>query len=187
MMAKQMLWLACALVFVCHIAFAQSSSPAPSPAEKSKARKLTAAAKPPISVPAEKASPIRIPRFDKAPVIDGKLDDEVWQQAAVFKNFLQTSPGDNTEPSKPTLAMMGYDSKTLYFAFHCYDDPDKVRVTVAKRDEVFDQDNVRIFLDTFDDQRRAYILGWNPLGVQADGILTEGSGDDYSVDIVMES
>ena len=31
------------------------------------------------------------------------------------------------------------------------------------------------------------MLGWNPLGVQADGIMTEGSGTDFSVDIVMES
>jgi Domain of unknown function (DUF5916)/Carbohydrate family 9 binding domain-like len=187
MMAKQLLWLACALVLVCHPALAQSGSPAPTSSSKSKAKRLAVAAKPAIAIPAEKASPIRIPRFDKPPVIDGKLDDEVWQQAVVFKNFLQTSPGDNTEPSKPTVAMMGYDSKTLYFAFHCYDEPDKVRATVAKRDQVFDEDNVRVFLDTFNDQRRAYILGWNPLGVQADGILTEGSGDDYSVDIVMES
>ena len=46
---------------------------------------------------------------------------------------------------------------------------------------------MRIFLDTFNDQRRAYVLGWNPLGIQQDGIMTEGSGTDFSVDIVMES
>src|SRR5437016_10978007 len=83
--------------------------------------------------------------------------------------------------------MIGYDSKTLYLAFHCYDEPDRVRATVAKRDEVFGDDNVRLFLDTFNDQRRAYVLGWNALGIQQDGIMTEGSGTDFSVDIVMES
>src|SRR5215510_3715614 len=93
------------------------------------------------------------------------------KQAAVVRNFYQTGPGDNIEPSKPTEAMIGYDARTLYFAFHCYDEPDKVRASVAKRDEVFNEDNVRIFLDTFNDQRRAYVLGFNPLGVQADGIM----------------
>ena len=44
-----------------------------------------------------------------------------------------------------------------------------------------------MFLDTFNDQRRAYVMFFNPLGVQADGILTEDKGEDYSVDIVMES
>jgi hypothetical protein len=140
-----------------------------------------------VPVPPEKAKPIRVPRFDKPPVIDGKLDDEVWKQAAVFKDFYQISPGDNIAPSKPTEAFIGYDSKFLYLAFHCFDDPTKVRASVAKRDQIFDEDNVRVFLDTFNDQRKAYILGWNPLGIQQDGITTEGQGDDYSVDIVMES
>ena len=120
-------------------------------------------------------------------MIDGKLDDEVWKQAAVLKDFHQISPGDNIAPSGATETFIGYDSKFLYLAFHCYDDPTKVRGTVAKRDNIFDEDNVRVFLDTFNDQRRAYVLGWNPLGIQQDGIMTEGSGTDYSVDIVMES
>jgi len=140
-----------------------------------------------VVVPPEKAKPLTVPRFDKPPVIDGKLDDEVWKQAAIFKDFYQIGPGDNVAPSRPTEAMIGYDSRTLYLAFHCFDEPDKVRATVAKRDQIFSEDNVRVFLDTFNDQRRAYVLGWNPLGVQADGIMTEGSGQDFSVDIVMES
>jgi hypothetical protein len=140
-----------------------------------------------ITIPSEKTQPLRIPRFDKAPVIDGKLDDEVWKQAVVLKDFYQTSPGDNIAPSKPTEVMIGYDSRYLYFAFHCFDEPDKVRGTVAKRDNIFGEDNVRVFLDTFNDQRRAYVVGFNPLGIQADGIYTEGQGTDFSVDIVMES
>lgn len=138
-------------------------------------------------IPPEKSQPVRVPRFDKAPVIDGKLEDDAWKQATVFKDFLQIKPGDNIAPSKPTEARIGYDSRTLYFAFRCFDDPDKIRATVAKRDDVFSDDNVRILLDTFNDQRRAYVLGWNPFGIQQDGIITEGSGEDYSIDIVMES
>src|SRR5437588_8640757 len=158
-----------------------SASPSPSPVSTSGTGKHL------VVVPPEKAKPIRVPRFDKPPVIDGKLDDEVWKQAAVFKDFYQINPGDNIAPSRPTEAFIGYDSKFLYLAFHCYDEPDKVRGTVAKRDDIFGEDNVRIFLDTFNDQRRAYVLGWNPLGIQQDGIMTEGSGTDFSVDIVMES
>ncbi len=120
-------------------------------------------------------------------MIDGKLDDDVWKQAAVLKDFYQINPGDNVAPSGATEAFIGYDSRFLYFGFHCYDDPTKVRGTVAKRDGIFDEDNIRVFLDTFNDQRRAYVLGWNPLGIQQDGIMTEGGGTDFSVDIVMES
>jgi hypothetical protein len=141
-----------------------------------------------VALPPEKASPVRLSKFDKPPVIDGKLDDAVWQNAAVLKDFYQTSPGDNIAPSKPTETMISYDSKFLYFGFHCYDEPDKVRATVAKRDDVLNaEDSIRVLLDTFNDQRKAYVLVFNPLGVQQDGVRTEGSGVDFSVDIVMES
>ena len=86
-----------------------------------------------VAVPPEKAKPIRIPRFDKPPAIDGKLDEEVWKQAASLKDFYQIGPGDNIAPSAATEAYIGYDSRFLYFGFHCFDDPAKVRATVAKR------------------------------------------------------
>ncbi|HWT00477.1 MAG TPA: DUF5916 domain-containing protein [Pyrinomonadaceae bacterium] len=140
-----------------------------------------------IVVPPEKANPVRVSKFESAPVIDGKLDDEVWKTAAVFKDFLQFRPGDNIAPTQPTEVLMGYDAKFVYFAFRAHDEPGKVRVTVPKRDQVFDDDTVGVYLDTFNDRRRAYVLVFNPLGVQADGIFTEGGGEDYSVDIVMES
>ncbi|HVE57608.1 MAG TPA: DUF5916 domain-containing protein [Pyrinomonadaceae bacterium] len=140
-----------------------------------------------VIVPPEKARPIKIPKIETLPVIDGKPDEEVWKQAAVFKDFYQTGPGDNIAPSKPTEVLVMYDEKNLYVAFKCWDEKDKIRATVAKRDEVFGEDNVRMWLDTYNDQRRAYVLGFNPLGIQQDGIFTEGQGADFSVDIVMES
>jgi hypothetical protein len=138
-------------------------------------------------LPPEKTAPVRIVRFEKPPVIDGALDEEVWNGAPTLKDFYQTVPGDNIAPSRPTEVRLGYDSKFLYIGFRAFDEPDKVRSTVAKRDSVAEDDNVRVLLDTFNDQRRAYIFIFNPLGVQQDGILTEGVGEDYSVDIVMES
>lgn len=120
-------------------------------------------------------------------MIDGKLDDEVWKQAVVFRDFYQWRPSDTQPASVKTEVLAGYDSRFIYFAFHCYDDPSKVRTTVAKRDAIFDDDVVGVLLDTFNDKRRAYELFFNPLGVQQDGILTEGGNDDFSVDIVMES
>ncbi len=149
--------------------------------------KKSSAAKPRTILPPEKANPVKVPLSISPPVIDGKLDDEIWKTAVVLKDFYQTAPGDNIAPSKPTEAYLAYDEKNLYIAFKCWDDPTKIRATVAKRDSVFGEDNVRVWLDTYNDQRRAYILGWNPLGVQQDGIFTEGKGADFSVDIVMES
>ena len=140
-----------------------------------------------IELPAEKANPVTVPKLAVGITIDGRIDEEAWKDAAVFKDFYQTFPGDNIAPSKPTEVRMMYDEKHLYVAFKCWDEKDKIRASVAKRDNVFGEDNVRIWLDTYNDQRRAYVLGFNPFGVQQDGIYTEGRGADFSVDIVMES
>ena len=138
-------------------------------------------------LPPEKSQIVRIVQLRTAPVIDGKLDEEVWKTAAVLKDFYQTQPGDNIAPSHQTVLLIGYDTKNLYLGFHAFDEPGKVRATVGKRDDIFEDDNVRVLLDTFDDKRKAYAFVFNPLGIQADGILTEGRGEDYSVDVVMES
>ena len=106
-----------------------------------------------LVVPPEKSQPITIPKFEKPPTIDGKLDEEVWQKAAVLKDFYQIQPGDNTPPSKPTEVLIGFDPKFLYIAFKATDEPDKIRATVAKRDNIWQDDYVGFMLDTFNDKR----------------------------------
>jgi hypothetical protein len=162
--------------------------PAPAPnGSPSTAKPVTGGGKPAIVLPTEKSQPIRMPKFEKAPTIDGKLDDEVWKSATVLKDFYQIQPGDNIAPSKQTEVMIGFDAKFLYIAFHCYDEPDKVRAAISKRDNIFNDDYVGILFDTFNDGRKAYEFDFNPLGIQADGIWTDGQGEDFNPDIVLES
>ncbi|HEX5603677.1 MAG TPA: sugar-binding protein, partial [Pyrinomonadaceae bacterium] len=118
-----------------------------------------------LTLPPEKANPVKAVLFAKPPVIDGKLDDEMWQTAVVLKDFYQIQPGDNLIPENRTEVRLGYDARFLYLAFHCFDDPAKVRANIPKRDQIFDDDYVGILFDTFNDQRRAYEFDFNPLGV----------------------
>src|SRR6266853_2900754 len=166
-------------------AFAQSS-PGTNAKPSSGAKGNGSPAKAGLAVPPEKAQPLKMPKFDKPPVIDGKLDDEIWKQAILLKDFHQVQPGDNIAPSKPTEVMLGYDAKFLYVAFHCFDEPDKVRANIPKRDNIFDDDYVGILFDTFNDSRKAYEFDFNPLGVQADGIWTDNN-EDFNPDFVFES
>jgi hypothetical protein len=180
------------LMFLSAIGKAQPavSTPAPTPSASSSPDAKSASAKSSslnVVMPPEKAQPVRMTRFEKPPVIDGKLDDEIWKQAAVLKDFYQIDPGENLPPSKPTEVLLGYDSKFLYIAFRCFDEPDKVRSTVARRDNIFSDDYVGFFLDTFNDQRKAFEAFFNPLGIQGDATFTEGRGEDFSVDVVMDS
>jgi len=140
-----------------------------------------------VVVPPEKSQPVRVPKLSKPPVVDGKLNDDVWKEAVVLKDFYQIDPGDNTAPSKTTEVLVGYDAKFFYVAFRAFDEPDKIRSTVAKRDNIWQDDYVGMFLDTFNDQRKAFEFFFNPLGIQGDGIMTEGRGEDMSVDVLMDS
>jgi hypothetical protein len=163
------------------------AAPTASPADSPKPNAAVNGAKGAVNIPAEKARPITVTRFEKPPVVDGKLDEAVWQSAAVLKDFYQIQPGDNIAPSRPTEVLLGYDAKFLYIAFKVTDEPDKVRATVAKRDNIFNDDYVGMMLDTFNDQRKAFEFFFNPMGIQGDGVLTEGRGEDFSVDVLMDS
>lgn len=180
---KKPLALVALLFVLCSLAAGQQSV-ASTPSTPSSG---TSAAGGKVALPPEKSRPVVIPKASAAPTIDGHVNEEVWKTAAVFKDFYQTGPGYNTAPSRPTEVYMTYDEHNLYVAFKCWDEKDKIRATTANRDNVYGEDNVRMWIDTYDDQRRAYVLGFNPYGIQQDGIFTEGQGADFSVDIVMES
>ncbi len=200
---KILITFCCILLSAAFISFAQSTTPTPAESTASDESPPSGIHGPSNPIPSSfvprsnnentnpryvsKDAPVKIPRLETPPVIDGVLNDAVWQNAAVFGDFLQTSPGDNVAPTHPTEFMMAYDAKNLYIAYRIKQDRSTIRATVARRDNIFNDDYVLTYIDTFNDQRQAYIIFFNPLGIQADGTYTEGRGEDYSVDLVMES
>ena len=98
---------------------------------------------------------------------------EVATQMTKVSGFVQRDPHDGAPVSERTEAYLGYDSKNLYVVFVCFDEAGKVRAHEARREDVQDDDNVEVMLDTFHDRRRAYAFQINPLGVQWDAIWTE--------------
>jgi hypothetical protein len=122
---------------------------------------------------------LKIPRLTAAPKIDGVIDPLYESQALKIENFVQLSPKENGAPSERTIAYLGFDAKNLYIAFRCMDSqPKKVRSSITNRDNIFDDDWVVIFLDTFNEKRRAFTFFLNPVGIQMDAIRTEGGGND---------
>jgi hypothetical protein len=136
---------------------------------------LAVTAAPSSAAPAATGA-LTVPRLDRAPVIDGRLAEGEWDASVEFALEHQIQPGDNVAPSEATRVRIGYDTTHLYLAIHAQDsDPGAVRARVGRRDAVYADDYVSIYLDTFDDRRRAYIFYVNPLGIQADGIITGGT------------
>lgn len=102
-----------------------------------------------------------------------------------ISGFIQQNPTDGAEPTQRTDVYMGYDHQNLYVVWLCFDkEPGKIRAHRSRRENIFDDDYVEIILDTFHDQRRGLVFSTNPLGIQADGIWSEGSGNDTSWDTV---
>ncbi len=110
--------------------------------------------------------------------IDGRLDDASWSHAALLTSFTQYDPVEGVPASQKTEVLVLVDKDAIYFGVRAFDsNPGGIRATMAQRDEIDRSDDyVRFVLDTFDDQRKAYVFSVNPLGVQHDGIWNEGSG-----------
>jgi hypothetical protein len=127
---------------------------------------------------------LRIPHVPAAPD---------WEQYAPGRNngpglkvdgFRQRQPGDGDAVSQPTEVYLSYDDRRLYAVFVCTEEQGKVRAHISRRESISDDDAVGISLDTFHDGHHAYMFFVNPLGVQLDGISTEGQSDDYTFDTV---
>lgn len=124
-------------------------------------------------------APIRITGDLAAPAIDGQLDDGVWQNALPFHDFLTFKPRYGEEVSEKTEMFMAYDARNLYFAFRCRDsEPDRIRATIAKRDNIDDEDYVGVILDMANTRQSAYMFVVNPRGVQMDTMINaDGNGN----------
>lgn len=126
-------------------------------------------------------------KTDSPPVIDGILDDPVWQQAPYVSGFITWHPGYNKKMEHDSQVYFVYDAENLYFAFRCYDqEPDKIKASVTNRDNIRADDWIGVNLDTFNDQQSLYAFYVNPLGIQEDSRF-EGGTEDFSVDMVWYS
>lgn len=103
--------------------------------------------------------------------IDGILKEEAWLHALVLEIAYETYPAENEPSPIKTEVLLFYDKNQLYVGFRAYDPkPDAIRARFHDRDRIWDDDYVTLFLDTFNDERRAFAIQCNPLGVQADDI-----------------
>ena len=113
--------------------------------------------------------------FDKAPVIDGVLDDDVWKTAATVEGFVQFVPEFGKASPFRTVVLLGTTPEALYVAFRSYDsEPGKISAAITSRDgDLTKDDSVVVLLDTFDNRRTAYYFATNILGVQTDGKVAD--------------
>jgi hypothetical protein len=135
---------------------------------------------PPPSMPrvvkGQGAPTVTIPRIEASVEIDGRLDEPAWSQAVRLAGFSQYRPVDSRPAEEQTEVLIWYSPTALHFGIIARDrQPGSIRATVADRDNLSRDDTVSIYLDTFNDRRRAFFFGVNPLGAQEDGVQSEGA------------
>ncbi len=112
------------------------------------------------------------------PVIDGRLDDTIWEKVEWKEDFTQRDPEDGAEPSQKTAFKILYDDNNLYVGIRAYDtEPDKIVRRVTRRDR-FDGDWLEINIDSYFDHRTAFSFTINAAGVKGDEAISN-DGDNW--------
>src|SRR3954468_1868358 len=142
-------------------------------------------------VQAQERADFRILRAATPPKIDGVLDDEVWQQPPLpLGEWISYNPlrGETMSNALRTEVRIAYDDRNIYFGFHCFDtEPDKIRTTISRRDNAFNDDWIAMSLDSAGTGQTAYHLFVNPSGIQMDALNTTSSGEQFDADVVWYS
>ncbi|MCB9396741.1 MAG: hypothetical protein H6510_02880 [Acidobacteria bacterium] len=89
------------------------------------------------------------PRVESADIrVDGHLDEDQWQQALAFEDFIQVQPDDTgKQPEWRTEVRLFYTPKTLYVGIWCEEPGDRQNGRLSNRDnDRVERDFVRLIL-----------------------------------------
>ena len=136
---------------------------------------------------------VHIPHLTREP----KIEDFAGMQPSPavagtmlkIDQFWQHDPKDGVPVSQKTEAYLGYTDKNLYIIFFAFDNEvSKLRNHMVRREQINEEDQVGIFLDTFHDRRHAVFFFINPAGIQQEGTFMEGEEEpDFSWDTIWSS
>ena len=106
------------------------------------------------------------------PVIDGRLDEDVWLLAGVVEDLHQTQPTEFAAPSERTEIRLLYDEDALYVGVRLWDsEADGIVARVLRQGElVLGDDHFGVILDPFNNRRSGYMFIVSPNSVRVDGL-----------------
>lgn len=141
------------------------------------------------SANAQDKKSLNVTRAEKAPKIDGLLNDEIWQDAEIATDFIQFKPeiGSLRKKSQRTEVKITYDDKAIYIGAHLYDDPEKIMKQLTSRDNFGQSDFFTVVLNPNNDSQNDTNFVVFSSGQQADAISNPSIGEDFSWNAVWES
>lgn len=123
-------------------------------------------------------------------IVDGRLDEPIWEKAKPVGGFVQRNPDTGKPASQQTEVRVVYDKNAIYFGVMLYDTkPDEILASVMRRDD--DQrrdDSFAIIIDTYHDHRNGFFFSTNPVGAREDILIfDEGRNTSHDWNGIWES
>jgi hypothetical protein len=109
-------------------------------------------------------------RAARAPVIDGRLDDELWSAVPTSEAFTQKFPNEGRPPEERTSLRVAYDEDALYVGIDCEQRRAPINQRLTRRDRAVESDSVTVSIDTRRDGTSGFEFNVNAAGVLIDSI-----------------
>jgi len=123
---------------------------------------------------------VKAVRIEQAPVIDGLLNEGVWQAAQPATDFIQYDPYNGPDATERTEVKILYDNVALYIGAMMYDiSPDSILTELGFRDsDNLNADFFSVDISTFNDGLNSVAFMVTASGVQLDAKVYNDDDDD---------
>ena len=129
---------------------------------------------------------VRAVRLTTELTIDGRLDEEIYETAPSFSDFIEQEPDEGEIATEKTEVWIFFDDQNVYFIARMFmSQPDRLRADSMRRDStnLIKNDFFSVTLDTLFDHRSGTFFLTNALGGQRDALLSDehrGANFDYN-------
>jgi hypothetical protein len=128
---------------------------------------------------------LKINKTDERIILDGQLNETVWETTHVAGDFSMILPQDDRKATQHSEVRVTYDDKNLYIAVIFFNNTIKGDYVVEsyKRDFSFGKnDNFLVAIDPFNNTTTGFAFGLNTYGAQWDGTMYDGRSVDLNWD-----
>ena len=156
-------------------------------ASRAGAQSIKSAQAAPVAGSAGSAAIAIASEAERAPVLDGRDEDAVWQSAQAITGFRVFDPKEDGDPSFQTAVKVAYDAENLYIFARMFDpNPDSIVALLSRRDVKTQSEQIKVMVDSYHDRRTGYEFGVNPAGVKRDYYVYDDTREDVTWDAVWD-
>ena len=127
-----------------------------------------------VQPPPQERPQAQVPLLEgHAVVLDARLDESVWQQAALLDDFITVDPVEGQAANPPWEVRIFRTGTDLYLGMTMWEpNPDRMVLQNMRRDAFLDDDDrVEFVLDTFRDGKTAYFFQIAAGGSRGDALI----------------